>query len=78
MKLTVTGSNGEVGKRVVKLALKRGHTVLGVDLADLPSTAELTPQESGNFTYLGVDLTDYEGSLNAIRGSEGIVHLAGC
>ncbi|KAJ4479975.1 NAD(P)-binding protein [Lentinula aciculospora] len=77
MKLAVTGCNGEVGKRVVKLALQRGHNVVGVDLADGPLMNDLlTTQEASNFAYLQVDLTNYEASLAAIRGCEGIVHLA--
>ncbi|KIK62392.1 hypothetical protein GYMLUDRAFT_41822 [Collybiopsis luxurians FD-317 M1] len=76
MLLAITGSNGEVGKRVVKAALNRGHTVVGIDLADSPSVAHLTTQESTNFTFLQADLTDYESCVNAIRGCQGIVHLA--
>ncbi|KAJ3867039.1 NAD(P)-binding protein [Lentinula novae-zelandiae] len=77
MKLVVTGCNGGVGKRVVKLALQRDHSVVGLDLADGPFTDNLlTTQEASHFTYLQVDLTDYEASLAAIRGCEGIIHLA--
>ncbi|KAJ3996166.1 NAD(P)-binding protein [Lentinula boryana] len=77
MKIAVTGCNGEVGKRVVKLALQRGHIVVGLDLADKSFTDDLLIiQEASNFTYLQVDLTDYEASLTAIGGCEGIVHLA--
>ncbi|KAJ3852307.1 NAD(P)-binding protein [Lentinula lateritia] len=77
MKLVVTGCNGGVGKRVVKLALQRDHSVVGLDLADGPFTDKLlTTQEASNFTYLQVDLTNYEASLAAIRGCEGIIHLA--
>ncbi|KAJ3972711.1 NAD(P)-binding protein [Lentinula raphanica] len=77
MRIAVTGCNGEVGKRVVKLAIQSGHDVVGLDLAAGPFTDDLlTAPQSLNFTYLQVDLTDYQASLAAIRGCEGIVHLA--
>lgn len=61
-----------MGKRVVHCALQRGHQVVGIDLAGSPEA-----EEDPNFTLLQADLTNYEVSLNAIRGCEGIVHLAG-
>ncbi|KAF9059420.1 NAD(P)-binding protein [Rhodocollybia butyracea] len=38
----------------------------------------LTDEESLNFTYLKADLTSFKASLDAIRGCEGIIHLAAC
>jgi nucleoside-diphosphate-sugar epimerase len=43
MHIAVTGANGSIGRRVVLLALQRGHTVLGIDtpLSSSSPTARL-------------------------------------
>ncbi|KAF9029522.1 NAD(P)-binding protein [Hymenopellis radicata] len=73
MRIAVTGCNGFVGTRVVLLALRRGHTVVGIDYSD-PSPASL-PANS-NFHFLRVDLRVYEDALTSIQGCDAIVHLA--
>ena len=72
MKIAITGCNGSVGKRVVLLALARGHTVAGIDHVDLA-----VPIDSERFQFMKVDLRDYEETLKCLAGCEAIVHLAG-
>jgi len=72
MKLVVTGCTGRVGQRVVIAALKQGHSVVGIDVAsnELPFAADPA------FTFVQADLQDYEVTLNAFKGCDGIVQLA--
>jgi len=73
MRIAVTGCNGRVGKRVVELALRRGHTVVGIDY--IPE-AEQQAVQHPQFTFLQADLKDYKVVTTALEGSEGVVHLA--
>lgn len=79
MKLLVTGSNGSVGQRVVRLALIRGHIVTGVDITPLPEELkELIGHKQDAFTFKQIDLTDYDRALEVLRTSEceAVIHLA--
>ncbi|KAF5349086.1 hypothetical protein D9756_009533 [Leucocoprinus leucothites] len=79
MRITVTGCNGRVGKRVVLLALKRGHTVTGVDhTAFSEDLHSLIKQYQQQFTFKQVDLQGYEAVLEALQTAqaEAVVHLA--
>ncbi|KAF9267629.1 NAD(P)-binding protein [Marasmius fiardii PR-910] len=77
MMIAVTGANGRVGKRVVALALKKGHQVHGIDLAPTPDLAPDSHEFQSTFTYRQVDLTDYNDTLNALTGVNAVIHLAG-
>ena len=72
MKVAVTGCNGSVGKPVVALALKRGLTIVGIDRTPPPSDAYTDSQ----FTFIQVDLTDYDKVLKVLEGCDGVIHLA--
>lgn len=73
MKIAVTGCNGRVGRRVVKFALKKGHKVVGIDYSPAADVAESQPDD---FTFLSVDLKDYQKTLDALSGCDAIVQLA--
>ncbi|TFK40024.1 hypothetical protein BDQ12DRAFT_680232 [Crucibulum laeve] len=77
MKLAVTGYNGSVGKRVVALALKRGHTVVGIDRTS-PQDADLPPsgKNGSSFSYHQADLTDFDAALKLLAGCDGVIALA--
>ncbi|KAJ8072626.1 hypothetical protein AAF712_012158 [Marasmius tenuissimus] len=77
MKIAVTGSNGSVGKRVVALALKRGHTVVGIDIGPTPALSDDCREFQTRFRYAQVDITDYNDTLKALESAEAVVHLAG-
>lgn len=76
MKLAITGCNGRVGRRVVALALKHGHTVVGIDCTPLTQSAG-SPDRDDRFTFLELDLRVYEDALKALDGCEAVCHLAG-
>ncbi|KAL1707933.1 hypothetical protein EV121DRAFT_277551 [Schizophyllum commune] len=74
MKIAVTGCNGSVGRRVALLALKRGHQVVGIDLAT--NAADGFPQDD-RFEYRSADLRDFHVVLRVLEGCEAITSLAG-
>ena len=76
MILTVTGSNGNVGRRVVLAALKAGHTVRGVD--NVRATPEPDFASNPSYTFHEADLRDYNVALDLLRGSDAVVQLAAC
>lgn len=56
------------------LALKEGHTVRGVDNARPSADPEYFAHPG--FAFSEADLRDYSKAVEAIRGSEAIIHLA--
>ncbi|KAF8905030.1 hypothetical protein CPB84DRAFT_1745622 [Gymnopilus junonius] len=77
MKVAITGCNGRVGRRVVKLALEQGHTVLGVDVAhSLPSQDPWL--SNSEYTFKQADLTNFEVVLDILAGCEAVITLAAC
>ncbi|KAJ7127120.1 NAD(P)-binding protein [Mycena epipterygia] len=75
-KVAITGSNGSVGKRAVLRALEHGYQVVGIDHSPLATADD---RELGkNFSFLQVDLRDYNATLKAfaLPGCEAIIHLA--
>lgn len=83
MKITVAGCNGRVGRRVVKAALERGHTVLGLDVvepapsglfshADSPWLKSKSPQ----YTFQKANLLDFEVVHKLLAGSDAVINLA--
>lgn len=71
MKLAITGCSGRVGRVVVREALRRGHTVVGID--------RVTPVDwtkSNIFVFIQTDLENFDTALNALRGCDGVIHLA--
>lgn len=73
MKIAITGCAGILGRRVVARALDQGHEVLGIDINE-PDAAHVG---HSSFHFLPVDLRNYEAVLEAIKGYQGIIHLAG-
>jgi nucleoside-diphosphate-sugar epimerase len=74
MKLVVTGSNGSVGKRVVKLALERGHAVVGTDITQ--PTSEDPSLSNRNYTFKASELTDFDAVLEVLAGCDAVINLA--
>lgn len=71
MKIVITGCNGFVGKRVVKLALEQGNTVLGIDV--VPVDYSPPPLE---YTFKQGDLRDFQVVLNLLQGYDAVINLA--
>jgi len=75
MKLVITGSNGSVGRRVVKLALEQGNTVLGIDLAQ--HCADIDPGGIyDEYTFVAADIRDFEVVLKLLEGYDAVINLA--
>jgi len=74
MKLVITGSSGSVGKRVVKLALERGHSVIGVDITKPTSRDPWTT--TSNYTFKAYELTNFDAVLEVLAGCDAVINLA--
>jgi UDP-glucose 4-epimerase len=75
MKIAVTGSEGFIGSRLVKMLLAAGHRVLGIDNLSL---GQPVPSESEYYQFARVDIRDGDAVcelLEAFRPDQ-IVHLA--
>ena len=72
MKLAITGCSGKVGRVVVREALKREHTVVGID--HVTPTIDWT--KSNTFVFIQTDLANFDAVLNALKGCDGVIHLA--
>jgi len=62
---------------VVALALKRGHTVVGIDYRSAPTdsgAANIPPPSQ--FKFVQADLKVYETALSVLKGCDGVIHLA--
>jgi nucleoside-diphosphate-sugar epimerase len=67
MRVVVTGAAGKAGRAVVADLLEHGHAVQGVDR--VPPGRRLSP-------FLQADLTDFGQAVEALRGSDAVIHLA--
>jgi len=72
VRIAVTGGSGLIGRAVVRLALAHGHHVVSIDRV-APSATEAA---SDALETVEADLVDYSSFENAIRGCDGLIHLA--
>ncbi|MER3523621.1 MAG: epimerase [Ignavibacteria bacterium] len=72
MRLFVTGGTGFIGRRVVRQLRSAGHDVVALVRSSVRG-AEL--EQLGITTVLG-DVTDKESMRDAMRGVDGVIHLA--
>jgi UDP-glucose 4-epimerase len=70
MRITVTGSQGRVGREVVRQLLALGHEITGVDLR------EPEPGAPAATHFVKTDLLDQETAASAVSGADIVVHLA--
>ncbi|KAI0339092.1 NAD(P)-binding protein [Trametopsis cervina] len=75
MKIAITGCNGAVGRHVVSLALKSGHKVHGIDINERVHP-DFDFNDHIDYTFEKADLRDYPSAVNALRGTDAVVHLA--
>ncbi len=72
MTVVVTGSAGFLGRAVVARLLTEGHQVLGIDRRP-------APVQGPGHRELCADLLEADDRVTtALRGAEGVLHLAGC
>ncbi len=70
MKIAITGGSGSVGRTTVALALAQGHRVVNIDRVPPPNG------RAGGADFVQAELTDYAAFEQALRGCEGLIHLA--
>jgi UDP-glucose 4-epimerase len=71
MKIAVTGSTGRIGRAIVEMALAQGHSVVGLDRLRPPAEAG-----HPHFSFHQLEMTEYHGVENALRGCDGLIHMA--
>ena len=67
-RICVTGASGRAGRAVVAELMEHGHWVVATDL--------VAPAEDLGIPVLRADLTDYGQALEALQGTDAVVHLA--
>jgi putative NADH-flavin reductase len=67
MKIVVLGATGNIGRRIVKEALDRGHTVTGVARNPAKASDPRTMMVQG-------DATDVDSLTGAVRGADAVVN----
>jgi nucleoside-diphosphate-sugar epimerase len=65
--VVVTGGSGKAGRPVVRRLVEAGYRVLNVDL---------TPSKEAVSRFLCADLTELGQAIDALKGSDAVVHLA--
>ena len=70
MRIAITGGSGLVGREVIRLALKEGHSVVSIDR--VPPTESL----ADNVTFIQASITDYAAFERAMQGCDALIHLA--
>ncbi|MCV6822947.1 MULTISPECIES: NAD-dependent epimerase/dehydratase family protein [Halocynthiibacter] len=69
MKIAITGARGGFGPYVVRAAQSAGHSVISIDKT--PPQGAISGVETATF-----NVDDYDKTLAAFRGCEGVIHLA--
>ncbi len=71
MRIAVTGGSGRIGRAVTEMALDQGHSVVSIDRAH-PGHGS----DTSNLVYVDADMADYAAIEGALRGCDGLIHLA--
>lgn len=72
--VAVTGANGKTGRAVVEDLLAHGHEVVAIDTVGRPG--DQGDLEDLGTSLLHADLTDYGQTVDALHGTDAVVHLA--
>ena len=71
MHIALTGSSGLVGTATAEYILQQGdHSLTCIDVAD-PKTVD------DRYRFIKADLTSYQATLEALRGADAVIHVAG-
>lgn len=68
-RVVVTGGSGKAGRAVVRDLIEHGHDVVNVDVVPGETEPRAAP-------FLRADLTDLGETIESLRGSEVVIHLA--
>jgi UDP-glucose 4-epimerase len=76
MRIAVTGCTGRIGRVIAEMALTQGHTVVGLDrLWPDPALMPVVITHP-NFSFHHVEMSEYAALENAMRGCDGLIHMA--
>lgn len=76
MKLLVTGGAGYIGSRLIPLLLSQGHQVKVYDSFQYGAESLLGYLGNSNFSLINGDIRSKSDFLSALKGVDGVVHLA--
>jgi UDP-glucose 4-epimerase len=77
IKCLVTGGAGFIGSHLTELLLSHGHQVIAVDNLSVGKTKNLMSfTESPNFTFIELDIFDYDALLKVFTDIDWVFHLA--
>ena len=77
IKCLVTGGAGFIGSHLTELLLSHGPQVIAVDNLSVGKTRNLTSfAKSPNFTFIELDIFDYDALLKVFTGIDWVFHLA--
>ncbi len=75
MKILLTGAFGNIGSRLLRLLLQRGHTLRGFDMPT-PANLKAARGLAGDLALAWGDLRQPADVQAAVQGQEAIIHLA--
>ncbi|RZD48627.1 MAG: NAD-dependent epimerase [Thaumarchaeota archaeon] len=75
MKYVITGGAGFIGSYIVKLLVKKGHTVIIIDNLHTGSLSRLK-EVKDKIIFHNIDIRNYEKLKNIIKDVDGIFHQA--
>ncbi len=70
MKIALTGASGRVGRGIAALALKQGHSIVGLDR--VARHEEL----SDAVQFIQAEMDDYDALVTAFAGCDALIHMA--
>lgn len=77
IKCLVTGGAGFIGSHLTELLLSHGHQVIAVDNLSVGKTKNLMSfTKSPNFTFIELDIIDYDALLKVFTDIDWVFHLA--
>jgi nucleoside-diphosphate-sugar epimerase len=71
MRVAITGGSGLIGRAVIESGLQQRHTFVNIDRV-LPPPGSVAV----GVPFVQAEVTDYSALEQALRGSEGLIHLA--
>ncbi|MDR3473457.1 MAG: NAD(P)-dependent oxidoreductase [Devosia sp.] len=69
MRIALTGGSGGIGRAIIELALKRGHSIVSID--------RMQPAEpQDNVEFVQAEMNEYHALVMAFKGCDAMIHMA--
>jgi nucleoside-diphosphate-sugar epimerase len=73
MRIAITGGSGRIGRAVIEAGLAQGHSLVSIDQV---APAQPEPDKRPGLLFLQADITHYAEIEQALKGCDGLIHLA--